>query len=79
MSVENEAKAVNWARENDKELYWALSDALVAKYAPKHKCGDCNKWMRSRECPREHNVKGMSRGPSCADSPCDQFQAKPTR
>lgn len=28
-------------------------------------CGDCDKWMKSKECPREHNVKGYSRGPSC--------------
>ena len=27
-------------------------------------CGDCSHWMKSSECPREHNVKGMSRGPS---------------
>jgi hypothetical protein len=32
--------------------------------------------MKSRECPREHNVNGMSRGPSCNALACDKFVAK---
>lgn len=36
-------------------------------------CGDCDKWMKSRECPREVNVGGRSRGPSCASPRCGQF------
>lgn len=36
-------------------------------------CGNCDKWMKSRECPREHNVNGRSRGPSCNALPCGQF------
>lgn len=39
-------------------------------------CGDCGKWMKSRECPREHNVAGMSRGPSCKAMKCTQFVEK---
>ena len=37
------------------------------------KCGSCDKWMKSRECPREHNVNGRNRGPSWNGSPCGQF------
>lgn len=37
------------------------------------RCGDCDKWMKSRECPREHNVAGQSRGPSCNGLICGQF------
>lgn len=37
-------------------------------------CGSCTKWMKSRACPREKNVGGMSRGPSCADPVCSQFE-----
>jgi hypothetical protein len=37
------------------------------------RCGSCNHWMKSRECPREHNVKGMSRGPSADASTCSKF------
>lgn len=37
------------------------------------RCGDCNKWMKSRECPREKNVNGRNRGPSCNDFKCSQF------
>lgn len=36
-------------------------------------CGSCDKWMKSRECPREKNVNGMSRGPSCKSLTCGQF------
>lgn len=43
--------------------------AAIAKV----RCGDCDKWMKSRQCPREHNVRGQSRGPSCEGMPCGQF------
>ena len=36
-------------------------------------CGSCDKWMKSSLCPRERNINGYSRGPSCADLKCDQF------
>ena len=29
------------------------------------KCGECYYWMRSNTCPREKNIKGQSKGPSC--------------
>lgn len=51
------------------ELSMALKSALP-------RCGECYWWMKSRDCPREHNVKGMSRGPSCNDATCDKFKAK---
>ena len=38
------------------------------------RCGDCYFWMKSRECPREHNVNGMSRGPSCEGLACSKMQ-----
>ncbi|CDX26739.1 hypothetical protein MPL3356_60527 [Mesorhizobium plurifarium] len=36
-------------------------------------CGACDKWMKSRECPKERNVNGYSRGPSMKDFKCNQF------
>ncbi len=36
-------------------------------------CGDCGKWMKSRQCPREANVNGQSRGPSSEALICGQF------
>lgn len=36
-------------------------------------CGSCDKWMKSSECPREKNINGMSRGPSCKSPICGQF------
>lgn len=41
-------------------------------HAPK-KCGDCDKWMKSRECPKEKNVNGYSRGPSMEGIICEEF------
>lgn len=37
------------------------------------RCGDCDLWMKSRDCPREHNVNGRNHGPSCADPICFKF------
>lgn len=37
------------------------------------KCGNCNKWMKSSQCPREHNVNGMTRGPSSEEIACKQY------
>jgi hypothetical protein len=37
------------------------------------RCGDCDKWMKSRECPRERNENGRQRGPSMNEPKCRQF------
>lgn len=39
-----------------------------------NRCGDCSKWMKSRECPAERNVDGMSRGPSANSHKCSAFE-----
>lgn len=36
-------------------------------------CGSCHFWMKSRECPKEKNVNGYSRGPSSESPKCGQF------
>ena len=41
------------------------------------KCGNCNFWMKSRECPAEKNVNGQSRGPSCEGIACQKFEPSP--
>jgi hypothetical protein len=38
-----------------------------------NRCGDCAKWMKSRACPKEQNIGGMSRGPSSDSPKCGQF------
>jgi hypothetical protein len=57
---------------SDPDTYYALSEALKDKYLKR--CGDCTKWMKSRECPRERNVGGMSRGPSWEEYQCAAFK-----
>lgn len=42
--------------------------------AAKPRCGNCYFWMKSRDCPREHNVKGISRGPSSGENPCPKYR-----
>lgn len=37
------------------------------------RCGDCDKWMKSSQCPMEWNENGRQRGPSCEDTTCAQF------
>jgi hypothetical protein len=59
-----------------------LSDAgflrdlvFYANDAARKRCGSsCYFWMKSKECPAEKNVGGMSRGPSCDGTPCQKFQ-----
>lgn len=50
------------------------SKFAAAQLLDKRECGNCYFWMKSRECPREKNVKGYSRGPSCSGFACDKFQ-----
>jgi hypothetical protein len=28
-------------------------------------CGDCDNWMKSKQCPKDHNIRGRNHGPSC--------------
>lgn len=37
------------------------------------RCGECDHWMKSRECPSERNVNGYNRGPSMNGSACGKF------
>jgi hypothetical protein len=47
---------------------------LRAKLAKNAKeCGDCDKWMKSRFCPREKNVNGRNVGPSMSSPICNEF------
>ena len=49
--------------------------ATLAKLG--RECGDCHKWNKSRECPKEHNVKGHSRGPSWGEPICGAYAERP--
>jgi hypothetical protein len=44
-------------------------------------CGDCEKWMKSSECPRERpgtgKRAGYSVGPSMSDRICEAYDEKP--
>jgi len=46
----------------------------IKKRLSHRRCGDCDFWMKSSLCPKEHNVRGYSKGPSCDAFPCDKFQ-----
>ncbi len=39
-------------------------------------CGDCDHWMKSSRCPKEHNVGGYSKGPSMSGMICGKFELK---
>lgn len=55
------------AQRKDEER--RLSAAMQAR------CGHCFWWMKSRNCPREHNVNGMTRGPDAGGTPCGKFES----
>lgn len=38
-------------------------------------CGGCEKWM-TRACPRETNVNGWNKGPSCKSLKCAEYEEK---
>lgn len=48
-------------------------DLKEAHQIDEKRCGNCYLWMKSRECPREHNVNGYSRGPNMDAAACDKF------
>ena len=45
----------------------------LAAHQTNPKCGDCYNWMKSSMCPREHNVRGQTTGPSCNGARCESF------
>ena len=51
-----------------------LDMVRMAEKASRPVCGSCFFWMKSSLCPRERNVNGMSRGPSCEDAICGKFK-----
>lgn len=52
-----------------------LRDKVIeAQQTDRSRCGNCFFWMKSRECPREHNVNGYMRGPSSGDPACGKLQ-----
>jgi hypothetical protein len=58
-------------QQKKRELYADLRDLPS-------RCGSCDNWMKSRECPREHNVNGRNRGPSMNAPICPKFIIKPS-
>lgn len=38
------------------------------------RCGNCYFWMKSKDCPKERNVNGWNKGPSCNGVACEKFQ-----
>ena len=53
-----------------------INDLRVEIASIGKRCGDCDKWMKSSECPKEHNVNGMTRGPSCGAFKCSEYVEK---
>ena len=60
-------KLATWSIRQDKirELKQGIRDL-------EPRCGTCQFWMQSCNCPREKNVNGYSRGPSMSGPPCSK-------
>lgn len=63
---------LEWDRKRLAAIQRREELATLKRQATPH-CGDCYYWMKSRDCPRERNVNGMSRGPSSGGLPCVKF------
>lgn len=55
------------------ELAQLRDKVVVALATDARRCGSCQHWMKSRSCPSERNVNGMSRGPSSEAPACGKF------
>jgi hypothetical protein len=51
---------------------------VEAEQTDRARCGNCQHWMKSRRCPKERNVAGMSRGPGAGAPACGQFALQPS-
>lgn len=67
----------DWAARFGNALHRQARIAELNAQIRKVRCGDCAHWMKSRVCPRERNVNGWNRGPSCEDMPCGIFSEDP--
>lgn len=51
-----------------------IDHARYAEEMAKKRCGNCDKWMKSRECPQEKSsMTGYSKGPNMNGFPCSEF------
>jgi hypothetical protein len=68
-----------WAWAADLSAWRQRQDRMreLTRQIAKVRCGDCQHWMKSRICPREHNVNGRNKGPSCEGVICDKFVEEP--
>ncbi len=59
------------------ELAQIKADKRIADETDAKRCGNCTRWMKSRECPREKSsMRGYSQGPSADASACTEFLLK---
>jgi len=68
---------IDWDTQNQLRRATREANAALSESKRPNKCGKCHWWMKSRDCPKERNVKGYSRGPSCNDSTavsCPKFK-----
>lgn len=64
---------------------YALAQAIgynlynqIIQATPRKTCGDCKKWMCSSLCPKEQNINGGNKEPSCNQPACNDFEDKET-
>lgn len=67
----------DWAAKASKFIHDEARRKELLAQIRKVTCGDCQHWMKSRECPRERNVGGFSRGPSMNGPICEKFSETP--
>jgi hypothetical protein len=74
MDFQTPDQVFDWAhRLSDRVHKVAEYKEATAMLANHFRCGQCDNWMKSSQCPREVNIKGRNQGPSCKSMPCDKF------
>lgn len=67
----------DWAARFSERTHRQARMRELADDIARVRCGDCGKWMKSRECPKERRVNGTKRGPSANDPICGLFEEAP--
>ncbi|MFA4871336.1 MAG: hypothetical protein WC623_24265 [Pedobacter sp.] len=51
-----------------------IQDAFIeTQNTDKSICGHCDFWLKSSQCPKEHNITGRNVGPSANSFPCSKY------
>lgn len=72
----NEVEAIfDWGHRMSEAIHREDRIRKLSAQIRKVRCGDCDKWLKSSECPSERYIGNTGRrtGPSCEGMTCKEF------